>query len=102
MEQVRELINTDPDDLLPEDRALLFENFEDLGSSSALNREYWIASMNSAIAARAHKRGADAILYPGDNRETQREFFATANPDPDIDTEGSIRFRKRRRKLTTP
>ena len=45
MEQIKDLLWTDPDDLLDDDRALLDEDFEQLGLATATNREFWVASM---------------------------------------------------------
>ena len=53
---MKDLIWTDPEDLLPEDRPLLNEDFTPLGASTAEDRVYWVASMDTAIAAVGHVR----------------------------------------------
>ena len=42
---------TNPEDLLPAHQHLVEEDFEQLGEGSAINRQYWIANMESAISA---------------------------------------------------
>ena len=56
MAKMKDLLWMDPDDMLEEDKALLEEDFEKLGSSTAINRECWLASMEAAISAAEHKR----------------------------------------------
>ena len=74
MDKVRDLIDTDPMDLLPENRHLLEEDFEHLGRAPFSHREYWVAEMETALAIARQRR------------------------PPDIDTEGSIKYSRRRRK----
>jgi len=74
MDKVRDLIDTDPMDLLPENRHLLEEDFEHLGRAPSSHREYWVAEMETALAIARQRR------------------------PPDIDTEGSIKYSRRRRK----
>ena len=40
VEKIKDLLWTDPDNLLEDDRALLEEDFEKLGSLTATNREF--------------------------------------------------------------
>ena len=57
------LLHTDPDDLLPQHQHLLLDqDFHQLGSGTTLDRQHWIAHMNSALAAAkytGHKRTQD-------------------------------------------
>ena len=57
------LLHTDPDDLLPQHQYLLLDqDFYQLGSGMTLDRQHWIAHMNSALAAAkhtGHKRARD-------------------------------------------
>ncbi len=46
---VHSLLDTDPNDLLPQHRHLLQEDFLKLGEGPSINRQYWIASMQSAL-----------------------------------------------------
>jgi hypothetical protein len=48
---VQDLLHTDPNDLLPQHRYLLQQDFRQLGVGPSLDRQYWITSMQSAIAA---------------------------------------------------
>ena len=50
VEKVKDLTWTDPGDLLPEDRPLLEEDVALLVASSAADREFWVASMETTIA----------------------------------------------------
>jgi hypothetical protein len=84
-----DLLWTDPSTLLNEDKYLLEVDFDDLGNGASTSRQMWISEMEAAsVAARsAGVEGSDA--FAGDT-------FA-APPVP-VDTEGSIRFRRRRRR----
>ena len=54
-DRVSHLLHTDPDDLLPQHQPLLLkQNFYQLGIGTSLDRQHWIAQMNSAIAAASH------------------------------------------------
>ena len=52
--KVRDLMYTYPRDLLPKHRYLLEEDFARLGEGSSLAREYWVGSMEAALAAATH------------------------------------------------
>ena len=45
---------TDPQELLPKHKYLLEEDFASLGEGSSLAREYWVVSMEAALAAATH------------------------------------------------
>jgi hypothetical protein len=77
--RVKDLLWIDPEDLHEEDRQLLYEDPEELGASSSTNQAYWVACVEAALLSAAHS--ADEI-------------------PPELDTEGSIRYRRRRRKVT--
>eukprot|EP00984_Skeletonema_dohrnii_P025702 scaffold14870_cov82-Skeletonema_dohrnii-CCMP3373.AAC.1 len=81
------------------DRGLLNENFESLGSSPAAC-ELWIAAMEVAISAAEHARRKDD---PSSHRRrvTTGPDYAPRTVDiivPIADTEGSIRYKRRRRR----
>ena len=83
----------DPEDLLEEDRALLYEDSRSLGLSSPCNQRYWIASVEAAFSAACHaRRKAEFDLDP------DSEYVDLGENVVPIDSEGSIRYRKRRRK----
>ena len=46
---VHNLLDTDPNDLLPQHRHLLQQDFQQLGEGRSLDRQYWITSMQSAL-----------------------------------------------------
>ena len=52
LQKVTQLLQTDEDDLLPEDRELLQIDFVQLADGPTIDQERWIASMKSAIVAR--------------------------------------------------
>ena len=91
--RIRDLMWTDPNDLLEGDRGLLDKDFEALGSAHAADRECWVASVEAAVAAAGHaKRKAQQ------DADVEANEGVAAAPVP-IDSEGSIRFRRRRRKI---
>ena len=55
MNHTKSLILTDPMDLLPQHRSLLQIDYEALGKGSTVNRQYWIAQIESALASRKRK-----------------------------------------------
>ena len=62
----QELLEIDPADLLERHQYLLDEDFTELGEGSAINRQHWIASMDSAIAAAEWVRsGRQCLGNPG-------------------------------------
>ena len=50
--KVQSLIHTDPMALLPEHRDLLLVDYEELGQGSSVDRQYWIANIESALKAK--------------------------------------------------
>ena len=88
-QRCEDLLWTNPSTLLDEDRYLLDLVFDALGDGAAASRQMWISEMEAASAA-ARNAGLDGAddLY-------SNTFH---NPLPPIDTEGSIRFRRRRRR----
>ena len=96
--KMKDFLWVDPQDLLPRDRGLLEENFNSMGSSPAAC-ELWIAAMEVAVSAAEHARRKT------DPTSRRRRF--TCGPDyapkrveivPIRDTEGSIRYKRRRRR----
>ena len=84
LQRCEDLLWTDPDQLLAGDADLLSVDFEALGSGPAVDRQLWAEEMESSIAAAGHSR---RVSVTGAARE-----------DPIVDTEGSIRYRRRRRR----
>ena len=86
IQRCEELLWTDPDDLLRSDRALLEVDFSALASGPAVYRQLWTeeveVSMEAASTIRRNARSSGPV------------------PDslPPVDTEGSIRYRRRRRR----
>ena len=99
---MKDFLWVNPQDLLPRDRGLLEENFNSMGSSPAAC-ELWIAAMEVAVSAAEHARRKT------DPTPTSRRRRFTCGPDyspkivkivPIRDTEGSIRYKRRRRGKT--
>ena len=90
---MKESLLIDPYDLLSDDRGLLDEDPYLLGQSSARNQRYWIASVEAAFSASCHARRKAAFDLDPDS-----EYVDLGENVVPIDTEGSIRYRKRRRK----
>jgi hypothetical protein len=84
MQQCEALLWTDPSILLPSDQQLLDLDFEALGDGPAVDRQLWVSEMESSVAA--------ARIADGTNVD------CTSYPPAPLDTEGSIRFRRRRRR----
>jgi hypothetical protein len=88
MQHCEDVLWTDPSVLLPEDRGLLEVDFEALGDGPAIARQIWLSEMKAAMSA--------ARIDAGPTRVTGASVDYLSVP---VDTEGSIRFRRRRRKL---
>ena len=97
---------TDPDDLLPIDCSLLDEDFEKLDAADADAQAYWAAEVKAALKAAQHEheqerarrsRGDSPYVEPQAPRQTPAPS-SHAESDPAINTEGSIRYRRRRKK----
>ena len=52
--RINELLKTSPGDLLPSHRHLLQQDFMQLGSADTIQRQIWVASMESALGAASH------------------------------------------------
>jgi hypothetical protein len=87
MRDCEDLLWTDPSILQPEDRHLLSVDFEELGNSPAIMRQLWISEMEAATSA---ARLAEA--------QQEQVIWEEPQLDTPVDTEGSIRFRRRRKK----
>ena len=77
--RVEELMYTEPDDLLPKHRHLMEQDFEGLAEGSAVERQYWIVRMESAVAAakqvrerRDSIRGLARLTRPRRRRDQPR------------------------------
>ena len=82
----------DPEDLLEEDRALLYKDSRKLGTAASSDQRYWIASVESAFSAACHVRRREYFdLSPED------DFVDLGQNVVPIDTQWSIRYCKRRR-----
>ena len=100
---------TYPDNFLPEDETLLGEDFDKLGAADASDQACWIAKMESALMAAVHGRKCKSFHInqqfdpPTASRcpAAHTPHAATANDAPIIDTEGSIHYRRRRKKYIT-
>ena len=88
MEQIRDLLWTDPVDLLDDNRALLKEDFGQLGESTLANQEAWAALMEMSISATEHRRNRDSLYM---NHALLAGKFQLP---PAIDEEGSLHYRK--------
>ena len=87
--KIGRLIWTDPDELLEKDRRLLRVDFKQLGRARATTQECWIAEMETAVhLARWHSKDQ------GDGADTG----SAGRLEPDVDTEGSIKYRRRKKK----
>jgi hypothetical protein len=90
-QKCEDLLWTDPSTLLEDDRYLLDVDFRTLGAAPAATRQVWLAEMTAARCA------ADSV-FPG----SSSGGFSSPLPPTPVDTEGSIRFRRRRRRQSGP
>ena len=97
--KLQDYIWVDPEDLLPQDRGLLDEDFDELGSSPAAGA-MWIEAMETAISAAEHSLRSETAMDKSSRRLTDGpHFFSKAFAIvPVKDSEGSIQYKRRRRK----
>ena len=69
--RIRELLVTSPGTLLPNHRYLLQQDFVQLGSADTIQRQIWVAAMESALGAAFHFHSGH--LTPG----SLHNFFTT-------------------------
>jgi hypothetical protein len=98
MSEVAKYAETNPLDLLPENRQLLEIDFAILGDGSTVDKQYWVAKMASVVAAADHiKKGTAQALRSryctGPCYDTRSTRVVSM-----FDSEGSIRWRRRRRR----
>ena len=93
MKRIMDLMWTDPDELLPEDRGLMSEDFKKLAKADAIDQEYWIAETEVAIKAARYSHDSTNTRAPDDEMSLS---LSRRRTDPEIDTEGSIQYRRRR------
>ena len=97
MSTIEDYLHVDPMSLLPEDRSLLTVDFDALAAAPPAHQENWAAEMETAVSAAGHVRdGSRQALrsrYPSE--PTPR--LQVIHEEPEVDNEGSIRWRHRRR-----
>ena len=98
MDTIEDYIHVDPMTLLPEDRGLLEVDFDGLAESAPVDQETWVSEMDTAVSAAAHVRA-------GSRQAIHSRFCTGPNPRSTVieesvvvDSEGSIRWRRRRRR----
>ena len=97
MEKCESMVTVHPGDLLPEHRDLLRVNFEELGEGHTLGRQYWLADMESALSAADHVREGSRQALRTRYCSGPRPRMPEVRESVLIDSEGSIRWRRRRR-----
>ena len=98
MDTIEDYLHIDPMTLLPEDRGLLDVDFDKLAESTVVDQETWVSEMSTAVSAAAHIRN-------GSRQALRSRFCSGPNPRAtimeevvEVDNEGSIRWRRRRRR----
>ena len=88
--KIEHLVWTDPEELLDKDRRLLEVDLGKLGMAKATTQECWIAEVEAALGEAKSSWRA--------NTDTEDARLRRTAQEPTIDTEGSIRYRRRRKK----
>ena len=98
MDKVEDYATEDPEDLLPENREFLEIDFDALGKGSTQDKQYWVAETESAVSAADHiKQGTTQALrtrYDVTPKYDTRRTTVSST----INSEGSIRWRRRRKR----
>ena len=98
MKKCEEYIMLEPLDLLPEHRDLLQLDFVELGEGPAIDRQYWVADMEAAVEAADHVRQGRAQALRTRYGSDAMQRVGSVRVDVLVDNEGSIRWRRRRRR----
>ena len=99
MKRCEEYIKLEPLDLLPEHRDLLKMDFVELGEGPAIDRQFWAADMEAAVAAADHVRRGHAQALRTRYESGSMQRLGSVRVDVLVDNEGSIRWRRRRRRI---
>jgi hypothetical protein len=99
--ECEEFLWTDPMSLLPEDRDLLDIDFDELGEAHVEDRYVWLSEMKTAKAASSNANRFARLACVG-WLATSRPSDVSSNVESEvpIDTEGSLRFRWRKKKAS--
>lgn len=76
MEEVLDQLSMSPGDIFPQHRHLLDVDFSCLGEGTTIDRQYWMASLDSAVKAAANKR--TRLGHGNDHEETGGNDEVTA------------------------
>ena len=98
MDNVEDYAMTDPEDLPPQNCYLLDIDFEALGEASSIEKQFWVAEIETAVAATDHikhgtvqalrsRYGMDAVY------DTRRRTVSLMK-----ESEVSMRWRRRRKR----
>ena len=90
MEEVRDMMLVDPADLLPCHCHLLEQDYLQLGEGTTVDRQYWLAEMNTAISAVEARRRRQVIPLA-----TSGNFRTRAAAGLDITTTSNLAKRAR-------
>ena len=97
METIEDYLHVDPLTLLSEDRSLLSIDFDSLADSSPADQQTWVAEMESAVSAAAHVRNGSRQALHSRYCSGPHTRSSRLEETVEVDTEGSIRWRRRRR-----
>ena len=98
METIEDYLHVDPLTLLSEDRSLLSIDLDSLAESSPADQQTWVAEMETAVAAAAHVRNGSRQALHSRYCSGPRPRSSRLEETVERDTEGSIRWRRRRRR----
>jgi hypothetical protein len=88
--RINELLTTSPGDLLPAHRYLLQQDFVQLGNADTIQRQIWVATMESALGAASH-------FYSGHLTPGSLHKFFSARQRPPQPERGSTQAQRAQR-----
>ena len=90
-------INTDPEDLLREHKHLLFTNFRKLANGPAQEKRQWVAEYHAAKSLARHVGKGTKVTLKTRYTQAKHAQSRTEREAGEIDSQGSQRWRRRRR-----
>ena len=98
MDTIEDYLHVDPMSLLPEDRRLLTVDLEALAESSPVNQQTWVAEMETAVSAASHIRSGSRQAINSRYCSGPQPLATVVEEFVEVDSEGSMRWRRRRRR----
>ncbi len=97
LDEIEKYLETDPEELLREHKHLLFTNFKNLAEGPIKDKRQWIAEIKAARSAAYHVGKGSSVALRTRYSRTRYPWLQHLIETVQVDTEGSLRWRRRKR-----